>query len=300
MATMQNGPFIVTGASGQLGRQVVNLLIEAGAGPIVALTRSPDKLSDLAGKGVEVRQGDFNAPETLGAASAGGKRGLIISTDDLEPGKRLAAHTNAVAAMRGAGVGHIVYTSLTNPVADSPISFSPDHLDTEKLIENSGAGYTILRNNLYADLVLMGGAQAITIGQLFAAAGDGRTGYVTRADCARAAAAALMNETGRKVLDITGPEAVSQADVAAVLSDIAGKEIPYVPIPTEDLVQAMVKNGLPEFMARVFASFDEAIADGYLDVASGDLKALTGQPGQSLRDFLTANGATMLQPPQQS
>ena len=222
----------------------------------------------------------------------------IISTDDLEPGKRLAAHSNAITAAREAGIDHIVYTSLASPVPESPITFSKDHQDTETLIEQSGASYTILRNNLYTDMLLMSGPQAIGMGQLIAAAGDGRASYVTRADCARAAAAALMNATGREVLDITGPESIGQADIAALLSDIAGKDIPYVPMPAEDMVQAMIANGLPEFMARVFVSFDQAIAEGYLDVASDDLKTLTGKSGQSVTDFLTENRAVLLRAPQ--
>ena len=100
MSNIQNGPFIVTGASGQLGRQVVDLLVQAGAGPVIAISRTPDKLADLAGKRVEAREGDFNDPASLEAAFAGGKRLLIISTDDLEPGKRLAAHSNAIAAAK--------------------------------------------------------------------------------------------------------------------------------------------------------------------------------------------------------
>lgn len=296
MSNIQNGPLIVTGASGQLGRQVIERLVQAGAGPIIAVSRNPDKLADLKDKGVDTRAGDFNDPASLQAAFAGARRILIISTDDLEPGKRIAAHSNAVAAAKSTGVGHIVYTSLTNPVSASPIGFASDHKGTEKLIAESGADYTILRNNLYADLLLMGGPQSIAMGKHFAAAAEGKTGYVTRADCARAAAAALMTATGRQTLDISGPQTVSQAEVAAILSEIAGKDIPYIALPAEDLVQAMIGNGLPEFLARVFVSFDEAIAQDYLDVASDDLKTLTGQPGQSVRDFLLANGAALLAP----
>ena len=95
-----------------------------------------------------------------------------------------------------------------------------------------------------------------------------------------------------------GPESTGQADIAALLSDIAGKDIPYVPMPAEDMVQAMIANGLPEFMARVFVSFDQAIAEGYLDVASDDLKTLTGKSGQSVTDFLTENRAVLLRAPQ--
>ena len=156
MTNIQDGPFIVTGASGQLGRQVIDNLLAAGASPIIAVSRSPEKLAELADKGVEARKGDFNDPASLTAAFSGGKRLLIISTDDLEPGKRLVAHKNAVAAATKEGITHIVYTSLTNPVEESPITFSKDHSDTEALIKDTGANYTILRNNLYTDLVLMG------------------------------------------------------------------------------------------------------------------------------------------------
>mgnify|MGYP003147582990 FL=1 len=296
MTNIQDGPFIVTGASGQLGRQVIDNLLAAGASPVIAVSRSPEKLAELADKGVEARKGDFNDPASLTAAFSGGKRLLIISTDDLEPGKRLVAHKNAVAASTKEGITHIVYTSLTNPVEESPITFSKDHSDTEALIKETGANYTILRNNLYTDLVLMGGGQSIGMGQHFAAAGEGKTGYVTRSDCARAAAAALMQETGSSVLDITGPEAVSQGDIAAILSELSSKDIPYIPISTDELVQGMIGAGLPEHMAKVFASFDEAMAKDYLSVATDDLESLTGQAGQSVRDFLIANKPALLTP----
>ena len=249
MSNIQNGPFIVTGASGQLGRQVVDLLVQAGAGPVIAISRTPDKLADLAGKRVEAREGDFNDPASLEAAFAGGKRLLIISTDDLEPGKRLAAHSNAIAAAKTVGIDHIVYTSFAGPVAESPIGFAQDHEGTEKLIAESGADHTILRNNMYTDFLLMGGQQSVAMGTHFSAAADGKTGYVTRADCARAAAAALMKATGRETLDITGPETVSQAEVAAILSEIAGKEIPYVALPAEDLAGLSTEAAFTELIA---------------------------------------------------
>jgi len=298
MSNIQNGPFIVTGASGQLGRQVVENLLDAGVSPIIAITRSPDKLADLTAKGVDVRKGDFNDTGSLAAAFAGGKRLLIISIDDLEPGKRLIAHTNAVAAAKEAGIAHIVYTSISKPDENNPINFTADHRGTEALIEASGATYTILRNNLYADILLMGGGQSIAMGKHFAAADDGRTGYVSRADCSRAAAAALIQETASRVLDITGPAALSQSDIAAIYSEISGKEIPYIPISTQDLSKALVGAGLDQFMADVFASFDTAISEGFLDVATDDLEKLTGSAGQPARDFLIENKAALLTSPQ--
>jgi NAD(P)H dehydrogenase (quinone) len=293
MSNAIKGPFIVTGASGQLGSQVIETLLAQGAEPLVAITRKPEKLAALRARGVDVRAGDFNDPATLGAAFAGGGRLLIISTDDLEPGKRLAAHRNAISVAQKAGVSHIVYTSLTNPDESSPITFAADHRETEALIKQTGIPHTILRDCLYTDLFLMSAPQAIGAGALYAAAGDGKAGYVTRADCARAAAAALLTETGSTVRDITGPEAVSHAEVAAILSEVAGKEIPYVPITRDALVEAMVRNGLPEFMADVFSSFDVAIAKGYMDVASDDVEALTGHKAQSVRDFLLASKSAL-------
>ena len=288
------GPFIVTGASGQLGRQVVDALLAQGADSIVAITRTPEKLAAIQARGVEVRAGDFNNAATLGPAFTGGGRLLIISTDDLEPGKRFAAHSNAIAAAKEAGVSHVVCTSLTNPDENSPIGFAGDHRETEAMIKGTGIPYTFLRNCLYTDLFLMSGPQAVGAGALYAAAGDGKAGYVTRADCARVAAAALLTETGSSVRDITGPEAVGQADIAAILSEVAEKEIPYVPITCDALVAAMVEKGLPEFMPDVFSSFDVAIAEGYLNVASGDVEELTGQKGQLVRDFLLANKAVLI------
>ena len=223
---------------------------------------------------------------------------MIISIDDLEPGKRLIAHTNAVNAAKEAGIAHIVYTSLSKPDENNPISFTADHRDTEALIKNSGASYTILRNNLYTDILLMGGGQSVSTGQHFAAAGQGRTGYVTRADCARAAASALTQEATSSILDITGPAALSQSDIAAVYSEISGKEIPYIPISTQDLSKALVGAGFDQFMADVFASFDTAISEGFLDVATDDLEKLTGSAGQPARDFLIENKAALLTSPQ--
>ena len=293
MSNAINGPFIVTGASGQLGSQVIENLLAQGAEPLVAITRAPEKLAPLRARGVDVRAGDFNDASTLGAAFVGGGRLLIISTDDLEPGKRLAAHRNAISAAKEAGVSHIVYTSLTNPDENNPIGFAVDHRETEALIKQTGIPHTILRNCLYADLLLMSGQQAFGAGALYAAAGDGKAGYATRADCARAATAALLIETGSTLRDITGPEAVSHAEIAAILSEVVGKEIPYVPITRDALVDAMVKNGVPEFMADVFSSFDVAIAKGYLDVASDDVEELTGQKAQSVRDFLLASKSAL-------
>jgi len=293
MSSDMAGPFVITGASGQLGSMVLDFMLEAGASPLIATTRSPEKLSAAAARGIEVRAADFNQPQGLPAAFAGAKRLLLISTDDLEPGKRLTAHSAAIKAAVEAGVTHIVYTSLTRPESGSPISFAPDHAETEAMLADSGVTHTILRNSLYTDLLLMSAPQAVGMGQLFAAAADGKAGYVTREDCARAAAAALLRESETRTIDITGPASVAHADLAAIYSEVSGKDIPYIPISVDDLVAAMVKNGLPEMMAKVFASFDVAIAQGYFDVRSTAVNDLTGREPTSVHDFLVANKAAL-------
>ncbi|HEX4914503.1 MAG TPA: SDR family oxidoreductase [Vicinamibacterales bacterium] len=296
MTSSLQGPFLITGASGHLGRRVVDLVLDAQAGPLIVTTRHPDKLADLAARGVEVRAADFTKPETLASAFAGAHRVLIVSTDDLTPGQRFASHKAAIDAAVAAGVRHIVYTSLINPGPDSPISFAGDHSRTEAALLASGIPHTILRNNLYADLFLMTAPPAIASGTLYAAAGDGRVGYVTREDCARAAAAALLTAEGPRTYDITGPELVAQADVARMLAEISGRPVTYVPLAPADLRQGMVQQGLPAELAALLVSIDDAIAKGTLAVVSSAVDDLTGRAPTSVRAFLEAHAGKLTTP----
>ena len=282
---------LVTGGSGQLGRRVIELLLEANAGHVVTTTRTPEKLADLAARGVEVRQGDFNQPDSLVTAFAGVDRLLLISTDVLdESGTRLAQHRNAVAAAVQAGVKHVVYTSLVNPEPGSPITFAGDHYGTEQALANSPLDWTILRNNVYTDMLLMSLPQAIASGQLVAAAGEGGVGYVTREDCARVAAVALAAATpGRVTLDVTGPEVVTHTDLARMASEISGRPVNYVSVSTEDMVAGMMQAGLPPFLAEAMVSFHTAAAQGDHGFTTSVVADLTGKAPQSVRDFLLAH-----------
>jgi NAD(P)H dehydrogenase (quinone) len=287
---------LVTGASGHLGRRVIELLLETAVGTIVATTRSPEKLADFSAQGVLVRQADFNDPASLSAAFAGVDRLLLISTDALgEPGLRLSQHRAAVKAAEEAGVSHVVYTSLVGPGPDSPVLFAPDHYGTEAALADSTLDWTVLRNNIYAEVLLGSLGQAMQTGQLFSAAAQGETAYVTREDCARAAAAALASSfNGRRTLDITGPEALSQADLAALATQIAGKPITYVPLELEQLIQGMVGAGLPRPIAETYASIDTAIAQGQFAGVSNGVEKLTGTKPASVAEFLTAQLAVAL------
>ena len=278
---------LVTGASGQLGRRVLELLLDAKAGPIIAATRTPEKLADFAEQGVIVRHGDFDDPTSLAQAFANVDRLLLISTDVLgEPGKRLQQHLNAVKAAEEAGVSHVIYTSITN-ATDTPVLFATDHAGTEEALAKTSLGWTILRNNLYMDFLIAPLSRAFQMGGLFNAANDGKTSYVTREDCARAAAAALNAPfTGQRILDITGPQALSQTEVASIASSTTNQPLNYVPVEIDAIIKGMIDAGLPHALAETYASIDTAIAQGKFQSVSSAVEDLTGQQPISLTDFL--------------
>ncbi len=287
---------LVTGASGQLGQRVIELLIEANAGHIIAATRTPEKLAHLAARGVEVRQADFDDPSSLAAAFAGVERLLLISTDVVDgTDRRIVQHRNAVNAAAQAGVTHVVYTALINPEPGSPIAIAPDHYATEQALAASPLDWTVLRNNIYTDYQLSGLVRAVATGKLVSAAGDGGAGYVTREDCARAATAALVaRNSGRTTLDITGPAIVTQAELAQIVSALTERPVTYVPVTPEVMVAGMVAAGLPKPMAEVFVTFDTGIAAGTLAVASSAVADLTGKAPQSVHAYLAAHREALL------
>lgn len=288
----------VTGASGHLGRRVLVHLLETykvAPGRIVAGTRDPGKLADLAARGVAVRRVDFEDPASLAASLAGIDRMLLISTDALDrPGRRLAQHTAAVDAARKAGVGHIVYTSMPQP-DDSLIPFAPDHLGTERALEASGLGWTILRNSWYMENLLHVLPDVLASGTWFTSAGEGRVAHVLREDCARAAAVVLASEsTANARYDITGPELLTTAEIAAAVGSAAGREIRVVQVSDEQLAQGMLAAGVPAHMVPFWVAFDANTRAGKVAIVSDAVKKLTGSAPQTLRDFLTAQKATFV------
>jgi NAD(P)H dehydrogenase (quinone) len=285
----------VTGASGHLGRRVVELLLEKGAGRIIAGTRKPEKLADLAARGVVVRQADFEDSKGLQAALAGVDRVLIISTDAIDrPGRRLVQHQAAVAAAVNAGVKHAVYTSMPNPET-SPVVFAPDHLGTEQALKSSGIGWTILRNCWYTDFLIPSLASAVASGKLIAATGQGGAPYVTREDCARAAASALEStDTGNNTFNITGPDLVTYADLAKLASELTVRPVIFEPVTPQERVQQLIAAGTPEFFAKLLVSSQIAIAQGKMGTPSTAVKELTGREPMSVREFLSAHRAALM------
>ena len=293
---MTTTKLLVTGAAGQLGRRVLELLLEAKAGPLLATTRRPEALADFAARGVEVRHADFDAPATLAAAFTDVERALLISTDALDqPGRRLEQHQQAVRALEAAGVRHVVYTSMPNPEG-SVVTIAPDHLGTERALQASRLDYTILRNNVYADMLLMSLPAAIASGKLVDARGTGAIAYVWRDDCARAAVAALTDRQrhGRSTIDITGPEPVTSAQLAAWASELGGRPVVHVDVSPAALVEALQQHGLPRAMAEIVTSFDVATARGELASTSDGVRQLLGRTPQPLRAFLQAQRAALV------
>jgi NAD(P)H dehydrogenase (quinone) len=286
---------VITGASGQLGRLTAELVLDHLPAPEVILTtRRPEALSDLAGRGTKVRQADFDRPETLAEAFAGGERLLLISTDDL--GRRADQHRAAIEAAREAGVRHVAYTSYLNPVEENPAVITPSHRDTERALRESGLVWTALRNSFYAEYQVPAGAQAIASGRLVHNSGDGRIAYVSREDCAAAAAAVLTTEAHEgKAYDITGPEALSQDDVAALLSEVSGRPVEAVAVDDEAFIQDLTATGVPEPAALEVASYGRAIREGFLGEASGAVENLTGRAPRSLRQVFEAHRDELLQ-----
>ncbi len=284
--------YLVTGANGKLGRAVIHHLLDTfkiPASKIIAATRDPAKLNDVAAKGVVTRAADFNDEAGLVKAFAGVSRLLLISTDSMEPGVREKQHLAAVKAAEQVGVAHVVYTSMPNPDT-SAVLFAPDHLNTEKALAASRLeGWTVLRHNWYNENLLMSLPQALQSGTQYTAAGQGRIPYIARADLAFADAAALVGSKGKATYTLTGAAAYTTDEIASLVSKATGKPLNVVHVPVEGLVQGMIGAGLPEPVARLFASFDDNTAKGGLGNITGDFKKITGQEPASFESWLKAN-----------
>jgi len=289
---------LVTGAAGQLGQRVIHHLLETykvAPGRIIAATRSPEKLADLAAKGVITRKADFDDAATLPAAFAGVDRLLIISTDALAvPGLRLKQHTAAVEAAKKAGVKHILYTSMPAP-ENSLVSFAPDHLGTENAIKASGIGYTILRDAWYFDNYMMGLPHSLAVGKWYTATGGGRTSNISRNDCALAIAAALASDTtDNAIYTLTGSTSLTIEDVASVVSKITGRPLQVVQVNDEQFAAGLTGAGLPKFVVDMLVSADANARAGKFDILTNDFNKLTGKEPQTLRSFVEEHKAALL------
>ena len=278
----------LSGASGALGQRVLHHLVRTLGHPasqVLALTRQPATLAAWAEQGVQVRAFDLDAPATLPAALQGASRLLLISTDAV--GRRLAQHQAAIAAARAAGVQHVVYTSMPGP-EDSPLLLAPEHLGTEQALAAAGlTGWTVLRNHWYFENLLGSLPHALADGQWYTADQGQPSADIARDDLALAAATALVDGfAGQRVLTLSGPEALTKADMARRISAATGRGLSVVQVPLAAIVDGLKGAGLPPQLAEVFASFDTNTAAGRVAQVTGDFEALTGRKPQSFDDWL--------------
>lgn len=273
----------LTGATGQLGQFVVEALLKTvPAKEIVAIVRNPAKAEALSKQGLIVRQGDYNDQAALTQALAGVEKLLLISSSEV--GQRAAQHRNVINAAKAAGVKFIAYTSLLH--ADtSPLGLHVEHVETEKLLAESGIPFALLRNGWYSENYLASAPAALAHGVFIGAAGEGKIASATRADYA-AAAARVISEEGHagKVYELAGDKAWTLSDLAALLSEASGKKVVYQNLSETDFAAALKGAGLPDGLAEMLADSDIGASKGGLFDDSQTLSKLIGRPTTSIAD----------------
>ena len=268
----------VTGATGQLGRLVIEALLrQVPATEIVAAVRSPEKAQDLAAKGVQVRLADYDRPETLETAFVGVDKLLLISASEV--GRRFPQHQAVIDAAQRAGVKLVAYTGLLHGER-SPLALGQEHIQTEAYLAASGVPHVLLRNGWYAENYDGSIPVAIAHQALLGSAGEGRISWASRADYADAAAAVLtaQDDQAGRVYELAGDQAYTLAERAAEIARQSGKPVAYKDLPEAAYKEVLVGAGLPEAFAGVLAQSDVGASQGGLYHEGGQISALTGRP----------------------
>ncbi|MGC0365554.1 NAD(P)H dehydrogenase (quinone) [Rhodococcus sp. 27YEA15] len=276
----------VTGATGNLGRHVVEALIDRGtpAADIVAVVRNPQKAADLAANGVDVKEADYGDVAALEAALVGVDRLILISGSEV--GSRLPQHTNIVTAAKAAGVGFIAYTSILD-AQHTPLKLAAEHKATEDLIAESGIPFAFLRNGWYWENFTADLAGTIERAVVVGAGGDGKIAAAARVDYAEAAAVvATTDGHDGAIYELGGDERLTYTELAAQISEFAGKPVVYQFVDEKAYEGILEGAGLPAPVAQILADSDAGIAKGALDTESGDLQKLIGRSSTRFADVL--------------
>jgi NAD(P)H dehydrogenase (quinone) len=296
------GKIVITGASGLYGRSATDKLIARGrAADLILITRTPHKLADRVGQGCEVRYGDFDLPETLASAVIGAEKMLLISGTRV--GARVVQHKAAIDAAAAAGVKHVVYTSFVDISPENPAIVAIDHRETEALIKASGMAWTMLRDAHYADaMILNAGPGFIASGMWLTSTAGAREAMVWRDDCVESAVSVLTGSGHEnKVYRITGPNSENFAEVAAMLSEITGRPVQLTETDDAGMYAMFDAMGIPrepvddQTVAGIpwnsddMVSFERSIREGWLDICTGDVEALTGRKPRSVRQLIEDN-----------
>ncbi|UVJ39936.1 SDR family oxidoreductase [Arthrobacter sp. CJ23] len=269
---------VITGATGQLGRHVVEALLQRNvpAAEIVAAGRSIEKLADFAGRGVQIRAMDYSDAASVAQALEGASKVLLIS--GTEVGRRVKQHRTVIEAAKAAGVELLAYTSVAN--ADTTVmKLAAEHQATEAILKESGVPFAILRNGWYLENYTDQLQGTLAQGAIAGSAGEGRVSAASRADYAEAAAAVLVAEDqAGKIYELGGDHAFTLAELAQEISAAASKPVAYQDLPASDYAGLLAGFGVPEFFADILADSDLGIARGDLLVSGSDLRTLIGRP----------------------
>ena len=284
---------MVTGATGPLGSAVVDsLLKKSPASDIAVLVRMPDKAGSLKARGVEPRTGDYGNYASLVSAFKDIDKLYFVSGNDVAG--RMSQHENVVRAAREAGVRHVIYTSIPHAHSfdDSPIHFVVhSHAQTEKLLEDSGLTYTILRHSIYTDMIpVFAGEHLLETKTIYLPAGDGRVSYAVRTDLAEAGANVLLDKAGKfdnLVIALTGVEALSFQDAASSISNATGLNISYYSPSVDEFKTTLTGAGVPAGIVDLVAGFASSFKTGELDLVTGDLEDILGRKPVRAAQFLT-------------
>ena len=278
---------LITGATGQLGKLVVDALIKiVPADSIIAAVRNVEKAKDLTELGVQVRHADYNDPTSWDTAMQGAKKVLLISSSEI--GSRTPQHRTVIDAAKRSGVELLVYTSILH--ADtSVLGIANEHRETEEAIQTSGLPFTILRNSWYTENYALGIPAALSLGAVYGCAGDGLISSAARADYAEAAAVVLTtaNHEG-KVYELAGDSAYTLTEFASTLANLSGKSINYVNLPEEVYKKALLDAGLPEPLAELLANSDTGVSKGSLYDEGKQLSQLISRPTTPLETVISA------------
>ncbi|MEV2278694.1 SDR family oxidoreductase [Nocardiopsis sp. NPDC049922] len=280
---------VVTGATGHLGRLVVEELLAAGhpADRITAAGRDAGRLAALAERGVATARIDFEDPASLKAAFEGAGTVLLVSGSEI--GRRVEQHRNAIEAARAAGVGHLVYTSAPRATTTSLV-LAPEHKATEEILTASGLAYTILRNGWYHENYEQQLHQARETGAVVASVGEGRVASAARRDYAAAAAVVLRDPAKHvgAVHELSGDSAWTLDELAAALTEVLGREVAARNVTPEEHLAELTGAGLDEGTARFVVALDGNTRDGELAGTNGELARLIGRPTTPLVESLRA------------
>ncbi|HEX2247635.1 MAG TPA: SDR family oxidoreductase [Arthrobacter sp.] len=271
----------ITGATGALGGMVARLLSEAGV-PARLIVRDEAKAPKL--QGTTTAQADFGDKAASRRALEGIKTLFMVSASESED--RLEQHSTFIDAAVEAGVEHIVYTSFFGAGPEATFTLARTHYATEQKLRDTGMKHTLLRNNLYADILP---DFADENGVIRGPAGDGKAGFVAREDVARAAAAILAQPIAHAgfAYELTGPESVNLTEAAAIIADATGRPTSFLNETVEEAYASRAHYGAPDWQLDAWVSTYTAIANGELDKTTNDVELLTGRPPLSLRDLFT-------------